>query len=115
MRLKSELYKKEQEEICDKVINILKLDKKKSITLYDLDNDTTKQKELEKLIPEIRKYFAFGGMIGVSEPKKTQRPFMSIVRQVTKIKYTMITTNCYLRLDKNTRKKTMRYYFNLKN
>ena len=27
MRLKSELYKKEQKEICDKVINILKLDK----------------------------------------------------------------------------------------
>mgnify|MGYP003977133055 CR=1 FL=1 len=111
MRLKSELYKKEQEEICDKVINILKLDKKKSITLYDLDNDTTKQKELEKLIPEIRKYFAFSGMIGISEPKKVNKPWMSVIRNMSKVKYDMITTNCYLRLDKNTRKKTMRYFF----
>lgn len=114
MRLKSELYKKEQEVICDKVINILILDDNNSFILRNLDNDKSKQKELLDLIPEIRKYFAFGGMIGVSEPKKTQRPFMSIIRNVSKVKYDMITTNCYIRLDKDTRKKTMRYYFTKK-
>lgn len=111
MRLKSELYKKEQVEICDKVINILKLDKNKSITLYDLDNDIIKQKEIEKLIPKIRKYFAFSAIPGVSEPKKVKKPWMSIIRNISKVKYNMINTNCYLRLDKDTRKKTMRYYF----
>ena len=40
MRLKSELYKEEQEEICNKIIKILNLDKKdNSITLYELDKD----------------------------------------------------------------------------
>ena len=36
MRLKSELYKKEQEEICNKVINILKLDWKNYNTKMQL-------------------------------------------------------------------------------
>ena len=39
MRLKSELYKKEQEEIVDKIIKILDLENKKSYTLYELDKN----------------------------------------------------------------------------
>lgn len=39
MRLKSELYKKEQEEIVDKIIGILDLENKKSYTLYELDKN----------------------------------------------------------------------------
>ena len=38
MRLKSELYKKEQEEIVDKIISIL-----------DLENKTVKRRWLEKI------------------------------------------------------------------
>ena len=38
MKLKSELYKKDQEEITDKIINILELNDN-SILLYNLDND----------------------------------------------------------------------------
>lgn len=37
MRLKSELYKKEQEEIVDKIISILDLENKTEYTLYELD------------------------------------------------------------------------------
>lgn len=40
MRLKEELYKKEQDEILQKIINIIDLDKENSITLYELDNNT---------------------------------------------------------------------------
>jgi hypothetical protein len=111
MRLKSELYKKEQEEICDKIINILELDDKSSFVLYDLDNDEDKQKKLLDLIPEIRKYFSFSTMIGVSEPSKVKRPYMSIIRNICKLKYNIITTNYYVRIDKNTRKKSMKYFF----
>ena len=39
MKLKSILYKKEQAELVDKLINILELDNKNSIILYNLDND----------------------------------------------------------------------------
>jgi hypothetical protein len=45
MKLKSVLYKKEQDEICDKIISILNLDGDKSITLYELDNDKVKLKD----------------------------------------------------------------------
>lgn len=115
MRLKSELYKKEQEEICDKVVNILGLDDKNSFVLYELDNDKEKQKKLLDLIPEIRKYFSFSGMTGVSEPKKVKRPYMSIIRNIGKLKYNIITTNYYVRIDKETRKKSMKYFLIKKN
>jgi hypothetical protein len=39
MRLKSELYKKEQTEIINNIIEILDLDNENSTTLYELDNN----------------------------------------------------------------------------
>ena len=39
MRLKSELYKKEQEEIVDKIVKILDLENKTEYTLYELDKN----------------------------------------------------------------------------
>jgi hypothetical protein len=46
MRLKSELYKKEQEEIVDKIIIILDLENKNTYTLYELDNNEEIQKQI---------------------------------------------------------------------
>jgi len=46
MRLKSELYKKEQEEIVDKIIKILDLENNNIINLCDLDNEYDKQKQI---------------------------------------------------------------------
>ena len=60
MKLKSILYKKEQNELVDKIINILELDNEKnSIILFNLDNDKTTQDKILELIPEIRKYYSF--------------------------------------------------------
>ena len=42
MKLKSILYKKEQDKLIDKIINILELDNENSIILYNLDNDKTR-------------------------------------------------------------------------
>lgn len=39
MRLKSELYKKEQDELTNKVIQILDLDEKGTTTLHELDTN----------------------------------------------------------------------------
>jgi hypothetical protein len=39
MRLKSELYQKEQDEIVEKIITILDLENKNAYTLYELDNN----------------------------------------------------------------------------
>ena len=68
MRLKSELYKKEQEEIVDKIITILDLENKTEYTLYELDKNEEIQKQIMELIPEIRKYYAFNNMKAVGEP-----------------------------------------------
>jgi hypothetical protein len=89
MRLKSELYKKEQEEIADKIIDILELDEDNQITLHELDNDKDKQKKILDMIPNMRKYFAFNKVKAIAEPKKSKRPWLAIIRQLTKLKYKM--------------------------
>jgi hypothetical protein len=66
MKLKSILYKKEQDKLVDKIINILELDNENSIILYDLDNDKIKQDKILELILEIRKYYSFSTIIAVS-------------------------------------------------
>ena len=87
MRLKSELYKKEQEEIVDKIAKILDLENKTEYTLYELDKNEEIQKQIMELIPEIRKWFSFNNMKAVGEPSKRKRPWLSIIKQLTKTKY----------------------------
>ena len=115
MRHKSILYKKEQDEICDKIITILNLDSDNSFILKNLDNDIDKQKQILDLIPDIRKYFSFSTIIGASEPEKAKRPYMSIIRQICKLKYNVIPKNYMLRKPNEKEIKTMKYFFYLKN
>ena len=86
MRLKSELYKNEQDDIIDEIINILDLENKNAYTLFELDNDVAIQTKIMNLIPKIRKWFAFNNMKAVGEPEKRKRPWLSIVKQLTKSK-----------------------------
>lgn len=89
MRTKKEVYKKEQYEIVDTIINIIfpNQSQKKEITLYELDNDLEKQNKIIKLIPSIRKYYSFNNLKAVGEPEKIKRPWLSIIKQLTKSKY----------------------------
>ena len=91
MRLKSELYKKEQEEVIDKIITILDLENKKIYTLYELDKNEEIQNKIMELIPEIRKWFSFNGIKAVGEPSKIKRPWLSIIKHLIKQKYNMIS------------------------
>ena len=115
MRLKKDLYKKEQEEIVDKIITILDLGDDSTITLYELDNDKPKQEDILKLIPKIRKYFSFNDIIGVSDPKKANRPWLSIIRQITKLKYKMTRKDHRIREDGKEVIRTIIYKFELLN
>lgn len=116
MRLKSELYKTEQEEIVDqivgtdKIIGILGLDKDKSITLYELDNDEEKQKKIMGLSINIRKYFTYTSIIGVK--KKLKRPWLSIIKNVCKLKYRIEKKDKWMNVD-GKGFKTTKYTFNL--
>ena len=84
MRLKSELYKKEQEDIVDKIVKILDLENKTEYTLYELDKNEEIQKQIMVLIPEIRKYYSFNGIKAVGEPNKIKRPWLSIIKHLIK-------------------------------
>jgi len=113
MKLKSILYKKEQDDLVDKIINILNFDDKNSIILYNLDNDKTKQDKILELIPEIRKYYSFSTIIGASEPKKAKRPYLSIIRQLTKSKYKLNSYDYRIKQDGKEDIRTKKYIFEL--
>ena len=112
MKLKSILYKKEQDELVNKIINILELDKMNSIILFNIDTDKKKDKILE-LIPEIRKYYSFSTIIGASEPTKAKRPYLSIIRQLTKSKYKLNSYDYRIKQDSKEDIRTKKYIFEL--
>ena len=87
MRKKDELYKNEQDEIINNIIDLLNLDNIDYILLHDLDNDINKQNKILYMIPIIRKYFSFTSINGVSKPDKTKRSYLSIIKQLLKNKY----------------------------
>ena len=112
MRLKSELYKIEQEEIVDKIIEILDLENNNIINLCDLDEDNDKQKQIMELIPEIRKYYSFNGIKAVGEPNKIKRPWLSIIKQLIKQKYKMISLDYHF-TEEGNHIRTQKYWFEL--
>jgi hypothetical protein len=112
MRLKSELYKKEQEEIIEKIISVLDLSNKNTYTLYELDKNEEIQNKIMELIPEIRKWFSFNGLKAVGEPSKIKRPWLSIIKQLTKTKYNMISLDYHFTEDGN-HIRTQKYCFEL--
>lgn len=93
MRLKSELYKKEQEQVIDKIISILDLQNKNTYTLYELDTNKDIQNKIMELIPEIRKWFSFNGIKAVGEPSRIKRPWLSIIKNLLKSKYRIESKN----------------------
>ncbi len=58
---KKDLYKKEQEEILNKINNILGINKdNNTIYLYDIENDINKKEQILALSDDIQKYFKAG-------------------------------------------------------
>ena len=114
MKLKSLLYKQEQDELVNKIINILELDNQNSIILYNLDNDQNKKNKILELIPEIRKYYSFSTIIGASEPTKAKRPYLSIIKQITKSKYKINSYDYRIKQEDKEDIRTKKYIFELK-
>jgi len=112
MRLKSELYKKEQEEIVDKIAKILDLENKTEYTLYELDKNEEIQKQIMELIPEIRKYYSFNGIKAVGEPIKIKRPWLSIIKHLIKQKYNMVSLDYHF-TEEGNHIRTQKYRFEL--
>ena len=100
-------YKKEQEEIIQKIITILDATNKTFI-LYDIDNDEEKQKQIYNLIDDIKKYFSSYNIGGLKEPERYKRTWLSIVRQLLKKKYNVVSGD--LTITKNEEKIRTRIY-----
>jgi hypothetical protein len=116
MRKKTELYSKEQSILEDKVFEILNLDLDNSITLYELDNDIEKQTKILELIPDIKKYYAFKNISGIRNSEKNVRPWLSIIRHLTKNKYTIFSADfSYRNKENNELIRTKKYLFLNKN
>jgi hypothetical protein len=112
MKLKSDLYSKEQSELEDKIFEILNLDEKNSITLYNLDKDIEKQQKILALIPEIKKYYNYSKIPGVyySSTERIVRPWLSIIKYLTKNKFEICSTDYRILVD-NKKIRTKRYLF----
>ena len=112
MRLKNELYKKEQDEVINKIISILDLKNKNTYTLYELDKNEEIQNKIMELIPEIRKWFSFNGIKAVGDPEKIKRPWLSIIKHLIKQKYNMISLDYHFTENSN-HIRTQKYCFEL--
>ena len=110
MIFKSDLYKKEQIEITNKLLKIIDLENKNPILLYRLDNDIELQKQIMNLIPEIRTFFTFYDMAAVCEPRRFKRPYFLIIKYLLKTLYT-ITTKEFHFTENNKRIRTVKYFF----
>jgi len=110
MKLKSEMYKQEQLEIMNKIINILQLDNDNGIVLYEFDNDKQKQGQILNLIPEIRKYFSLSTITSIRDPTIPKRPYLSIVKHITKLEYKMLSCDYKLKIN-NNEIRTKKYIF----
>ena len=107
---KSVLYKEKQLEICDKIIEILDLDEYSCTTLYDLENNQEKKQKIIEISSDIRKYFLINNIRGVKEPEKTKRAWLSIIKQITKLKYKLLSSDCRIILN-NKKIRTKKYIF----
>ena len=112
MRLKSELYHQQQEDIRNRLVTILDLENNNSMVLYELDNNVELQNKIMELIPEIRTFFSFNDMVGVSEPHKTKRPYFCIIKYLLKPIY-KITNKEFYWIKESKRIRTVKYYFEM--
>ena len=108
MRNKTDLYAKEQDALIEEILRILELDEHRSWVLYDVENDPDKQNRLMGLIPSIRKFFSFSTIRGVSEPHRSPRPWLSMIRQITKSKYHMLSCPYQMKVEDNGETKKIR-------
>jgi hypothetical protein len=111
MRLKSELYGKEQDSTIDKIIQIIGItEENNTITLHDIDNNETIKQQLMDLIPEIRTWFSFGRINPISNPDNYKRPHLTIIKQITKKKWAIHYQDCRIYKD-DTVIRTQQYTF----
>lgn len=87
---KKVIYKKERQEILQKILDIIEInDKKTTFNSDDFEKDEDKKKQIMELIPDIKKYFSVSGWTYFRRP--VGNPEISITRAVLKdMDYSMV-------------------------
>ncbi len=86
-------FKKEQQEVVELLVKALHLNDDNSFVLYDIDSNEEILKELDEIALKVKKYFNCNWIGGVKQKDKIKRPWLSMVRQVLKNDYKLITTD----------------------
>jgi hypothetical protein len=110
MRVKlCDKYKIEREDICNKIIDILKLDTNNSFLLCDLDAETEKQMAIMNMKEEIRKCFACSEISSFKPNFECKRPYLNIIRGILRKQgYTFISTDIDIKIN-DAVKRTTKY------
>jgi hypothetical protein len=101
MRLKSILYKEEQEAIVAKLVSLLNLDLNATCLLYDLDKDVDLQTNILSLVPDIRKYYNCNNIKAVTDPTRIKRSWLSIIKTILKPHYSIVAVDYHFTKDEN--------------
>jgi hypothetical protein len=110
MRVKlCDKYKIEREDICKKIIDILKLDSNNSFVLLELDQDTEKQMTILNMKEDIQKCFACSEISSFKPNFKCKRPYLNVVRGILRKQgYTFISTDIDIKIN-DVVKRTKKY------
>ena len=110
MRVKlCDKYKIEREDICKKIIDILKLDTNNSFLLSELDDDTEKQMTILNMKEEIQKCFACSEISSFKPNFECKRPYLNVVRGILRKQgYTFISTDIDIKIN-DVVKRTKKY------
>ena len=113
MRHKHLLYPEEQKQLKAELLSILNLDAQNSITLYDLDN-SDKSTKIMDLLPRLRAYFSLSKNPPIANPDKYERPWLTIIKQLTKDEYDMVSADWRIKSENKDVIRTKRYFFHKK-
>lgn len=110
MRVKlCDKYKIERENICNKIIDILKLDANNSFLLCELDEDPEKQTAILNMKEEIQKCFACSEISSFKPNFECKRPYLNIARGILRKQgYTFISTDLDIKIN-DVIKRTTKY------
>ena len=110
MRVKlCEKYKTEREDICKRIIDILKLDANNSFLLSDLDADAEKQMAILNMKEEIQKCFACSEISSFKPNFECKRPYLNIARGILRKQgYTFLSTDIDIKIN-DVVKRTTKY------
>ena len=112
MRTKlADKYQKEREELCNKLINILQLDRENSFLLHELDNNIEKQNAIMSMKDEIQRVFACSTISSFRPNFECKRPYLNIVKSILRKQgYLFNGSNYQIKLETGIQKISTKYF-----